>query len=42
MDEAQDEDGDGGRISPRWRGIWENVLPFIPRLRFFFFFPKWK
>ena len=25
-------------LFPRLRGFWENVRPFIPRLRFFFFF----
>ena len=27
---------------PRLQGFRENVLPFIPRLRFFFFFFKWR
>ena len=26
----------------RVRGFWENVRPFIPRSRLFFFFSKWK
>ena len=29
--------GGGWWLFPRLRGFWENVSPFIPRLRFFFF-----
>ena len=25
-------------LLPRLRGLWENVRPYVPRLRFFFFF----
>ena len=30
--------GGGGGFLPGVPGFWENVQPFIPRLRFFFFF----
>ena len=30
--------GGGDGFFPRLRGFWENVRPFISRLRFFFFF----
>ena len=33
---------DSGGFFPRWRGLWENVRLFIPRLRLFFFFLKWR
>ena len=33
---------DGGGFFPRLPRLGENVLPFIARLRFFFFFRKWR
>ena len=35
--------GDGVWLFPRLRELWDNVRPFIPRLRFFFsFLCKWR